>query len=35
MEKRKSAFVRFGRNDGGKDEIGSAEKRKSSYVRFG
>lgn len=29
MQKRKSAFVRFGRSDGG------VQKRKSSYVRFG
>ncbi|TKR60231.1 hypothetical protein L596_027509 [Steinernema carpocapsae] len=31
MEKRKSAYMRFGRSDGGLD----MEKRKSAYMRFG
>ncbi|KAK5983998.1 hypothetical protein GCK32_015461 [Trichostrongylus colubriformis] len=33
MEKRKSAFVRFGKRSS--DDAGDVEKRKSAFVRFG
>uniref|UniRef100_A0A8R1EMS9 Uncharacterized protein n=1 Tax=Caenorhabditis japonica TaxID=281687 RepID=A0A8R1EMS9_CAEJA len=34
MEKRKSAYMRFGRSDGGGNPM-EMEKRKSAYMRFG